>query len=80
MHMMECAIQVLISDKAVSLHTIDITHMEGEIEKDDIVKIVNPNGTYIGVGKVNCNSKQAIESLGKHGKKAVVHYDYLYIE
>ena len=79
-HINECAVQVLLSDKAVSLLPIGITHIEGEFEKDDIVKIVNPNGTYIGVGKVNCNSKQAIESLGKHGKKAVVHYDYLYIE
>ena len=25
-------------------------------------------------------AKQAKEAIGKHGKKAVVHYDYLYIE
>ena len=76
----ERAAQVLMSDKAVSLLPVGITLIEGEFEKDDIVRIVNHDGVFIGVGKANCNSQQASESLGKHGKKAVVHYDYLYIE
>lgn len=37
-------------------------------------------GNQVGVGKANCDSKQAREAMGKHGKKPVVHYDYLYIE
>ena len=32
------------------------------------------------MGKANCDSTQARETMGKHGKKPVVHYDYLYIE
>ncbi len=79
-HINDCASQVLMSDKAVSLLPIGITHINGEFEKDDIVRIVDAKGLYIGVGKVNCSSQQVVESLGKHGKKAVVHYDYLYIE
>ena len=79
-HINDCATDVLTSDKAVSLLPIGITQIEGEFEKDDIVRIVNPVGAYIGVGKVNCNSQQAAEMIGKHGKKAVIHYDYLYIE
>ena len=79
-HINECAAQVLLSDKAVSLLPIGITNVNGQFEKDDIVRIVDHNENCIGVGKVNCSSKQVVESMGKHGRKAVVHYDYLYIE
>ena len=48
-HINDCATDVLTSDKAVSLLPIGITQIEGEFEKDDIVRIVNPVGAYIGV-------------------------------
>jgi glutamate 5-kinase len=54
--------------------------IEGEFEKDDIVRIMDFQGNQVGVGKANCDSAQAREAMGKHGKKPVVHYDYLYIE
>ena len=79
-HINECATEVLNSEKAVSILPIGITHVEGEFEKDDIVRIMDFQGNQVGVGKVNCDSKQAQEAIGKHGKKPVVHYDYLYIE
>ena len=79
-HINECATEVLNSEKAVSILPIGITHIEGEFEKDDIVRIMDFQGNQIGVGKVNCDSKQEQEAIGKHGKKPVVHYDYLYIE
>ena len=79
-HINECATEVLNSEKAVSILPIGFTHIEGEFEKDDIVRIMDFQGNQIGVGKVNCDSRQAQEAIGKHGKKPVVHYDYLYIE
>lgn len=79
-HINECATDVINSEKAVSILPIGITHIEGEFEKDDIVRIMDHQGNQIGVGKVNCDSKQAQDGIGKHGKKPVVHYDYLYIE
>lgn len=79
-HINEQATEVLNSDKAVSILPVGITRIEGEFEKDDIVRIIDYRGTPVGVGKVNCDSMQARDSIGKHGKKAVVHYDYLYIE
>lgn len=80
LHINEQATQVLSSDKAVSILPIGITAIEGEFEKDDIVRIINSEGNPVGVGKANCDSAQAREAMGKHGKKPVVHYDYLYIE
>lgn len=80
LHINQSATEVLNSDKAVSILPIGITSIEGEFEKDDIVRIVDFRGNPIGVGKANCDSKQAQEAMGKRGKKPVVHYDYLYIE
>ena len=76
----DCATQVLTSDKAVSILPIGIIDVRGEFEKDDIVRIIDFEGNPVGVGKANCSSEQAREAMGKHGKKPVVHYDYLYIE
>ena len=80
LHINQCATEVLNSDKAVSILPVGITDVIGEFEKDDIVRIVDFGGKPIGVGKANCDSTQAREAMGKHGKKPVVHYDYLYIE
>lgn len=80
LHIDDCATKVLASDKAVSILPIGITDVRGEFEKDDIVHIIDFEGNPIGVGKANCSSEQAREAMGKHGKKPVVHYDYLYIE
>lgn len=79
-HINECATDIINSDKAASILPIGITHIEGEFEKDDIVCIIDFSGKQVGIGKANCNSAQAKEAIGKHGKKPVVHYDYLYIE
>lgn len=79
-HINECATEILNSDKAASILPVGITHIEGEFEKDDIVRIMDYQGNQVGVGKANCNSAQAQDAMGKHGKKPVVHYDYLYIE
>lgn len=79
-HINEQATQVLNSDKAVSILPVGITRIVGEFEKDDIVRIIDFKGNPAGIGKVNCDSAQARDSMGKHGKKAVVHYDYLYVE
>ncbi|WP_299992002.1 glutamate 5-kinase [uncultured Bacteroides sp.] len=80
LHLDQCATEILGSGKATSILPIGITAISGEFEKDDIVRIIDFDGNPIGVGKANCDSAQAREALGKHGKKPVVHYDYLYIE
>ena len=54
--------------------------MAGDFEKDDIVKIMNHEGKEIGVGRVAFDSEEAKQLMGQHGQKALVHYDYLYLE
>ncbi|EJW89694.1 gamma-glutamyl kinase [gut metagenome] len=80
LHINACATEVLISNQVASILPIGITAVEGDFEKDDIVRIMDASGNAIGIGKANCNSEQARETMGQHGKKPVVHYDYLYLE
>ena len=71
---------LLLSDKAVSVLPVGITAVQGDFDKDDIVRIYGPDSRYIGVGKTTLSAKEAHELMGKHGQKPAVHYDYLYIE
>ena len=80
LHINEQATKILNSNKAVSILPVGITRIEGEFEKDDIVRIMDDKGRQIGVGKAGFDSDEAREMIGKHGLKPVVHYDYLYLE
>ncbi len=80
LHINEQAARIINSEKAVSILPVGITHIEGEFEKDDIVRIMDHNGKQIGVGKASFDSSEAKDMIGKHGLKPIVHYDYLYIE
>ena len=42
--------------------------------------IMDCKGEQIGVGKTSFSSEQASKMIGQHGKKPLVHYDYLYLE
>lgn len=76
----EQAVEVLKGTKAVSILPIGITAVEGVFDKDDIVCIVDHKGRQMGVGRVSFDSEEAKSMIGKHGQKALVHYDYLYLE
>lgn len=80
LHLNEQAVKIITSEQAASILPIGLTTVEGEFEKDDIVRIVDPAGNAIGVGKANYDSAEARTLIGQHGQKPVVHYDYLYIE
>ena len=74
------AADILLSDKPASILPVGITAIDGDFEKDDIVRIMDPDGKAIGVGKANCSAVEARAAMGQHGRKPVVHYDYLYME
>lgn len=80
LHLNAKAVEVLKGDKAVSVLPVGVVRIEGDFEKDDIVKIMNQEGQPVGVGRVAFDSKEARQMIGKHGQKALVHYDYLYLE
>ena len=80
LHINECAYTALTGPSATSLLPIGVNRVEGEFEKDDIVRIVAPNGEPIGVGRVACSSARARQTMGQKGGRPVVHYDYLYLD
>ncbi len=80
LHVNDGAYQALMQPRAVSLLPVGVSLIKGEFEKDDIVKIISPKGENIGVGRVTMDSVMAREVMGVKGGKAMVHYDYLYLE
>ena len=79
-HLNAAASALLLEDKPISILPVGITAVKGEFEKDDIVRIIGNDGQSLGVGRVSCNAAQVSAVMGKHGKKPVVHYDYLCID
>ena len=75
------AASVLTSkEKVSSLLPVGIVQLEGSFKKGDIVRIMDENGRILGLGMAQYGVEKARENLGKNGKKALVHYDYLLIE
>jgi glutamate 5-kinase len=75
-HVNPC-VETILKEKIASLLPIGITKIEGEFEKGDLVKIINPEGKIIGMGQVSYGDKLAQQYLGKKQKKALIHYNYL---
>lgn len=80
LHLNEEAVKAVKGKQAVSILSVGVTHIEGDFEKDDIVKIVDAHGKQIGVGRVSVDSSEARLMIGVHGRKPLVHYDYLYLD
>jgi glutamate 5-kinase len=80
-HINDCAVRVLAKrNSAASLLPVGITSIDGDFEEGDIVNIVDADGKRIAVGRVSYGSDEARALIGKHDKKPLVHYDYLYME
>jgi glutamate 5-kinase len=79
-HVNQGAYEALVSPTATSLLPIGITSVEGEFERDDIVRIIAPDGKAFAYGRTSCDSNKAKAMAGSKGGRPIVHYDYLYIE
>ncbi len=76
----EGAANALKSDKAVSLLPVGVVKVENEFKKGDLIKIVDQLGNAIGLGKAQYGSERLKSGTSAEKLKALVHYDYLYIE
>lgn len=72
--------KALMAEKAISLLPIGVVAIAGEFEKDDIIRIINEDNQFIGVGKAQYNSEKARELIGKKNQKPIIHCDYLYLD
>ena len=80
LHINAGAVKAIHSQQAVSILPVGVTRIEGDFEKDDIVRIIDPDGNSIGVGRIAFDSETAREFIGHQGAKPFVHYDYLYLD
>ncbi len=71
--------KALRSDKPTSLLPVGITKIEGSFKNGDIIKIMGVSGKQLGVGKAQYNSEKATDLMHKKKEKALVHYDYLFL-
>jgi len=72
--------EALMGEKATSLLAVGISGIEGDFEKDDIVRIFDEDKQSVGLGRVGYNNEKLQEIIGRQGGKPVIHYDYLYLE
>lgn len=76
----EGACTALISARATSLLPVGITQVNADFKKGDIIKILDKQHKLIGQGIAEYGSDKARERIGKKNEKALVHYDYLYLQ
>ncbi len=76
----ENAVKALTATQATSLLPVGILNMEGTFEKDDIIRIMDQKGKYLGVGKAAYSSEELVGMIGLKNQKAFVHYDYMFLE
>ena len=71
---------VLNSNKASSLLPVGITSIVSDFKKGEIIKIIDEHNKIIGLGLAEYGSDKARELTGHKNQKALVHYDYLYLQ
>ena len=59
---------------------VGVVAVDGDFEKDDIVRVLAPDGRQFAVGRTSYDSDEARAAIGKQGLRPVIHYNYLYIE
>jgi glutamate 5-kinase len=76
----EGAARVLCSGRAASLLPVGVVSIGNEFRKGDLLRIIDEKGNHIGLGRANYGSDKLETEKQSKKQKALVHYDYLYIE
>ena len=80
-HINEGACHAIVgSEKATSVLPVGVTQVEGDFKRDDIVRVIAPDGRVIAYGRVACDSAKARQLAGQQGARPLIHYDYLYMD
>lgn len=79
-HINKGVVDALRGKQATSILLVGVTRIEGDFEKDDIVRIFDEEGRHIGVGRAGYDSREAARLAGKRDMKPMIHYDYLYLD
>ncbi|MBT8061311.1 MAG: glutamate 5-kinase [Gammaproteobacteria bacterium] len=65
--------------RLTSLLPVGIVKLEGQFQRGDVIRIIDPSGNMIGCGRAQYDHAEAQQVVGVKGEKPVIHYDYLYL-
>jgi len=70
----------LLSDKAVSLLPVGVVSTDDDFKTGDLLRICDESGKTLGLGKARFGSDKLEKEKQAARQKALIHYDYLYLE
>ena len=76
----EGAAEAMLAPTRASLLPVVVTAIDGDFEKDDIVRVVDADGKVIAWGRTSYKSDDARKLMGGRGGRPLIHSDYLYID
>ena len=76
----EGAAEAMLAPTRASLLPVGVTAIDGDFEKDDIVRVVDADGKVIAWGRTSYKSDDARKLMGGRGGRPLIHSDYLYID
>lgn len=80
LHINSGAADAILSRSGASLLGVGVEAIDGDFEKDDIVKVVAPGGGVIALGRIGYSAEAARKNIGRSGIRPFIHSDYLYID
>jgi len=74
------AVEALFDEsRLTSLLPVGIVSFQGAFDRGDVLLICDEADEVLGCGRAQYDRKEADETLGKHGQRPLIHYDYLYL-
>ncbi|KTD54755.1 glutamate 5-kinase [Legionella quateirensis] len=65
--------------RAISILPVGIVACIGDFKKSDLVEIISPDGTKIGIGIAKYDASKLLTFLGQKDKPEFIHYDHLHL-
>jgi glutamate 5-kinase len=73
------AAERLTGPQAASLLLVGVIRVEGTFLNGDVVRIIDEQGNFVGLGRSEYNADTARKKIGERNNKPLIHYDYLYL-
>ena len=65
--------------RLASLLLVGVESLAGEFKRGDVIRIIDPSGTVLGVGRARYDCGEARNLVGQKDPKPLIHCDYLYL-
>jgi glutamate 5-kinase len=66
--------------RLTSVLPVGVIRAEGDFSKGEVIRLESESGKLLGYGRAQYGASTARRYLGQRGKRALVHYNYLYLE